>query len=67
VEKLGVVLGVEPRVRRAPRPAGEMDVTFADITRANQRWGWRPTVSLDAGLLDFATWIRAEEQARRNP
>jgi UDP-glucuronate 4-epimerase len=67
VEKLGDALGMEPRVRRAPRPAGEMDVTFADITKARQRWGWAPTVTLEAGLLDFAAWIRAEEQARRNP
>jgi UDP-glucuronate 4-epimerase len=67
VEKVGVALGIEPRVRRVPRPAGEMDVTFADISRAHQRWGWRPEMTLDAGLRDFATWIRAEEQARRNP
>jgi UDP-glucuronate 4-epimerase len=67
IEKLGAALGIEPRVRRAPRPAGEMDVTFADIRRAWERWGWRPEVTLDDGLRDFAGWIKAEEQAHQNP
>jgi UDP-glucuronate 4-epimerase len=67
VDKLGAALGIEPNVRRSPRPAGEMDVTFANISRAAERWGWRPAVTLDQGLHDFAGWIRAEEQAQRNP
>jgi UDP-glucuronate 4-epimerase len=67
VERLGRALGAAPRVRRVERPAGEMDVTFANIARAGERWGWRPSVSLESGLSDFAAWIRAQEQAGRNP
>jgi UDP-glucuronate 4-epimerase len=67
VGKLGILLGVEPRVRKVDRPVGEMDVTFADVTKAEQLWGWRPEIALDDGLRDFATWIRAEEAAGRNP
>src|SRR5215471_5898896 len=66
IEHLGHALQIEPRVRAVPRPPGEMDVTFADITRAGERWGWRPAVALDRGLADFAAWIRVEEQAGRN-
>jgi nucleoside-diphosphate-sugar epimerase len=67
VGKLGQALGIEPRVRTVDRPVGEMDVTCADITRAEQLWGWRPEISLDDGLRDFAVWIKAEEAAGRNP
>jgi UDP-glucuronate 4-epimerase len=67
VEQLGRALGIEPRVRRVPRPAGEMDVTFADIARAAESWGWRPAVSLESGLAEFAAWLRVEEQGGRNP
>jgi nucleoside-diphosphate-sugar epimerase len=67
VEKLGRALAVEPRVRFVDRPAGEMNVTFADVTKANQLWGWRPEMKFDDGLRDFARWIRAEEAAGRNP
>jgi UDP-glucuronate 4-epimerase len=67
VGKLGTALGIEPRVRTVDRPVGEMDVTFADVTKAEQLWGWRPEIALDDGLRDFATWIKAEEAAGRNP
>lgn len=67
VSKLGRAFAIEPRVRKVDRPVGEMDVTFADVSRAEKLWGWRPTTQLDDGLRDFATWLRAEESAGRNP
>jgi UDP-glucuronate 4-epimerase len=67
VDKLGRALGVEPRVRHVDRPPGEMNVTYADISRAKELWGWRPVVELDDGLGEFAHWIKAEEAAGRNP
>jgi UDP-glucuronate 4-epimerase len=67
VGKLGRALGIEPRARRVDCPVGEMDVTFADIGRARELWGWRPQIALDDGLRDFAAWIKAEEAAGRNP
>jgi nucleoside-diphosphate-sugar epimerase len=44
-----------------------MDVTVADVSLAERLWGWRPEIALDDGLRDFATWIKAEEAAGRNP
>jgi UDP-glucuronate 4-epimerase len=67
VDKLGRALGIEPRVRHVERPPGEMDVTFADIARARDLWGWRPVIELDDGLSEFAAWIRREEASGRNP
>jgi nucleoside-diphosphate-sugar epimerase len=67
VGKLGRALEMEPRVRRVDRPVGEMDVTFADVGKAEKLWGWRPTTALDDGLRDFAAWLRREETAGRNP
>ncbi len=67
VEKLGRALAIEPRVRHVDRPPGEMDVTFANVTKAHELWGWRPEIELDEGLSEFADWIRAEESAGRNP
>jgi UDP-glucuronate 4-epimerase len=67
VEKLGRALAMEPRIRRVERPAGEMDVTYADIAKAYELWRWRPQIAFDDGLRDFATWIKSEEAAGRNP
>ena len=67
VEKLGRALEIEPLVRRVDRPAGEMDVTFANVQKAADLWGWRPETTFDDGLRDFAAWLKAEERAGRNP
>jgi UDP-glucuronate 4-epimerase len=67
VEKLGAVLDKAPEISSVERPPGEMDVTFADIRRAGELWGWRPEVTLDEGLADFAAWLVREESAGRNP
>jgi len=67
VDKLGQALGITPRVRRIDRPAGEMDVTFADVRRAAELWGWKPEIKLDEGLAEFAKWLKEEEAAGRNP
>jgi UDP-glucuronate 4-epimerase len=67
VQKIGRVLKTEPKVTSVPRPPGEMDITFADIRRAEQLWGWRPETSLDDGLADFVGWLEHEEAAGRNP
>jgi nucleoside-diphosphate-sugar epimerase len=67
VAKLAAALAVEPRVRLVERPAGEMNVTYANITKANDLWRWRPEMKFDDGLRDFASWIKSEEAAGRNP
>ncbi|HEY4119924.1 MAG TPA: GDP-mannose 4,6-dehydratase [Byssovorax sp.] len=66
VEKVGAALGTPARVDHVPRPVGEMDVTWASIERAKERWAWAPQVKLDDGLADFAAWLRAEEAAGHN-
>jgi UDP-glucuronate 4-epimerase len=62
VEKMGKAFGVAPRLRLVPRPPGEMNVTYANIARAAERWSWRPRVTLDDGLADFARWMRRERR-----
>lgn len=62
VDKLGKALAISPRVRFVPRPAGEMNVTYASIARAGDRWSWRPIVPLDDGLGEFAQWLKRERR-----
>jgi nucleoside-diphosphate-sugar epimerase len=62
VDKLGHALKVKPRVRFVARPAGEMNVTYANIARAGACWSWRPIVPLDDGLAEFAGWLKQERR-----
>ncbi|MDP8999474.1 MAG: NAD-dependent epimerase/dehydratase family protein [Myxococcota bacterium] len=58
VQGLGETAGVEPRVEHAPVPLGDVDATFADITRARVELGWEPRVPMRAGLKTVIDWVR---------
>jgi UDP-glucuronate 4-epimerase len=58
--KIASGLGVEPRVRRLPPQPGDVERTWADVSRARDELGWEPRVDIDAGLALFLQWFREE-------
>ncbi len=58
VAAIGRVVGVEPVVEHAPVPLGDVDATFADVSRARAELGWEPRVPLETGLETVAAWLR---------
>jgi UDP-glucose 4-epimerase len=63
-EALMRVMGLEQDIEFAP-PRGVNAVTrrLADISRAQQRLGWKPEVGLEEGLRRLVAWWRAERAA----
>jgi UDP-glucuronate 4-epimerase len=59
VDRIGEAVGHRPMVEHAPVPLGDVDATFADITRARAELGWRPTIELREGLKTVVEWVRA--------
>ena len=59
VTALGQVAGKAPRVQNAPVPIGDVDATFADISRAQAKLGWSPHVALRDGLKTVHEWVVA--------
>jgi len=59
VRAIGETAGVEPVVERAPVPLGDVDATFADISRARTELGWEPRIPLRQGLESVVAWVRA--------
>jgi UDP-glucuronate 4-epimerase len=58
VDALGETAGVAPRVERAAVPLGDVDATFAEITRARVELDWEPSVALREGLKSVVAWVR---------
>jgi len=50
----------QPIVERAPVPLGDVDATFADISRAKTELGWAPRVTIEDGLASVVDWLRRE-------
>jgi UDP-glucuronate 4-epimerase len=66
VRKIARGLGVAPRVRVLAPQSGDVERTWADVSRARAELSWEPTVDLDRGIGLFLDWFR-REAARRSP
>lgn len=60
VAALETALGVTAILERLPEQPGDVPRTFADVTRAETRLGFRPSTPLAHGLAVFAEWLRAQ-------
>lgn len=49
---------VEPDIRGAGTPHGEIDRQHLDSTRIRERLGWRPRMELDEGLEEAWSWYQ---------
>src|SRR5205807_7505973 len=56
VQAMGKVASRSASVEHAPVPLGDVDATFADITRARLELGWTPQVKLEEGLATVVAW-----------
>jgi UDP-glucuronate 4-epimerase len=62
VDLIGEVCDAKPILDRQPLQPGDVLVTYADITKAKDRLGYRPRTSVREGLERFLAWYR--DQAR---
>ena len=51
-------LGVEPKIERFPDQPGDVPITYADVSKANQLLGYSPQVPIREGLKRFVDWYR---------
>jgi UDP-glucuronate 4-epimerase len=63
VELLSAALAVEPRIEWKPPQPGDVERTFADVSRARRVLGFEPRVPIEAGIPRFVEWLRAEMAA----
>lgn len=61
VDLIGRTASVPLDVQRDSVPLGDVDTTFADITRAREELKWEPRVPLEEGLRTVVDWVRANE------
>lgn len=59
IAAIGEALGKEPIIDRQPEQPGDVRQTFADITRAENELGYRPSTPFRDGLALFARWYRS--------
>ena len=55
---LGEALGIEPQMEMLPMQPGDVPITYADITKAQSKLNYQPTVSMKEGLGQFIEWFK---------
>ncbi len=58
IELLEAALGKKAILDRQPPQPGDVPITFADISKAQARLGYRPRVKIEEGLGRFVDWFR---------
>ena len=58
IELLEAALGKTAQKNMLPMQAGDVEATYADVEALVQAVGYRPKVSLDAGITAFVEWYK---------
>ena len=59
--------GVEPDIRGAGNPEGEIDRQYVDPRKIRERLGWEPAVGLEEGLQRTLEWYREHPESWAPP
>jgi UDP-glucuronate 4-epimerase len=59
IRVVGEEMGIEPRIRRLPVQPGDVERTFADISKARSLLGYDPRWEFRAGVREFVKWLRS--------
>ena len=59
VEIIGHAMGVKPQIRHLPKQPGDVEITYADITKATSLLSYRPATPLNTGIEKFVAWFKA--------
>jgi len=54
-------MGKEARIDYQPAKPADLDVTFADLTKARRLLGYEPKVPFEEGIRDFVAWFRTQK------
>ena len=58
VKALETEIGVEAMIEKLPIPPGDVNLTWADISKSKKVLGYNPGTSFDSGIKKFVAWYR---------
>ena len=60
INTIGKTLGVEPEIKQLPMQPGDVDRTYADISKAKKLIGYEPKTNFEEGIKKFVEWYKNE-------
>jgi UDP-glucuronate 4-epimerase len=66
IRLLGAEMGVTPVFDEQPLQLGDVSTTLADISKAQEMYGYRPGYPLERGLKSYVSWLRSSAVSAMN-
>ncbi len=60
IDQVAIAMDAKPRISAMPAQAGDVRRTYADVSKAERLFDYRPAMPFADGLHRFADWFRAE-------
>ena len=60
INTIAEVLNVEPKINELPMQPGDVDRTYADVSKAKRLLGYEPKVPFKTGIENFVKWYKGE-------
>lgn len=58
INTIGKVLNVQPKIKQLPMQPGDVDMTFADVSKAKKLIGYEPKITFEEGITKFIDWYK---------
>ena len=58
IQTIGKAVGIEPKIKQLPMQPGDVERTFADITKAKNLIGYEPKTTFENGIKNFVDWYK---------
>jgi UDP-glucuronate 4-epimerase len=60
IESVADAVGLEAIIERHPEQPGDVRRTYADVSKAERLFGYRPSVPFEEGVRRFGEWFVRE-------
>ncbi len=62
INTIGEILGVKPNIKQLPMQPGDVERTYADISKAKELIGYNPSTSFKKGIENFIEWYKINKE-----
>ncbi len=62
IETIGKVLKIEPKINQLPMQLGDVERTYANITKAKKLIGYEPKTTFEEGIRKFIQWYKQNKE-----
>jgi UDP-glucuronate 4-epimerase len=61
VAEIEIALGKKAIIEHLPMQPGDVNCTYADVSRASKDFGYNPNTNIKTGLAEFIEWLRNKD------